>query len=102
VLTSIREGLPIALLEAMSSGLACVATRLPGSTDSVIDHGVNGLLVAPDDERGFAEAIARLVEDRAMAHRLGAAARRTVIESFSIRETARAWLTAYQEVSGAR
>jgi glycosyltransferase involved in cell wall biosynthesis len=102
VLTSIREGLPIALLEAMSTGLACVASRLPGSTDVMIDHGVNGLLVAPDDEEGFADAIAQLVEDGAMAKRLGAAARRTAIERFSIRQTATAWLTAYQEVSEAR
>lgn len=102
VLTSIREGLSIALLEAMSTGLACVASRLPGSTDVVIDHGVNGLLVAPDDEEGFADAIARLVEDRVMAKRLGAAARRAAIERFSIRQTATAWLTAYQEVSEAR
>jgi len=102
VLTSVREGLPIALLEAMSSGLACVASRLPGSTDAIIDHGVNGLLVAPDDEQGFADAIARLVEDRALAKRLGTAARHTAIERFSIRDTARAWLTAYQEVSETR
>jgi glycosyltransferase involved in cell wall biosynthesis len=102
VLTSIREGLPIALLEAMSTGLACVASRLPGSTDAVIDHGVNGLLVAPDDEEGFADAIARLVEDRAMARRLGAAARHAAIERFSIRRTAGAWLTAYQEITEAR
>ena len=42
VLPSIREGLSIALLEAMSTGLPCVATRLPGSTDTMIDDGVNG------------------------------------------------------------
>jgi glycosyltransferase involved in cell wall biosynthesis len=98
VLTSIREGLPIALLEAMSTGLACVASRLPGATDVMIADGINGLLVAPDDEEGFATAIARLLDDRVLAERLGAAARQTVIERFSIGQTAAAWLTAYQEV----
>ena len=39
----------------MSSNLPCVATRLPGSTDGLIQHGVNGLLVEPDDTAGFAE-----------------------------------------------
>ena len=53
VLPSIREGLPIALLEAMSSALPCVASRLPGSTDTLIEHDVSGLLVAPDDVEGL-------------------------------------------------
>jgi len=65
----------------------------------MIADGVNGLLVAPDDEEGFAGAIARLLDDRALATRLGAAARQTVIERFSIRQTAAAWLTAYQEAA---
>jgi len=102
VLTSIREGFPIALLEAMSTGLACVASRLPGATDVMIADGVNGLLVAPDDEAGFAAAIARLLDDNALAKRLGAAARQTVIERFAIRQTAAAWLTAYQEAADLR
>src|SRR5262249_61331661 len=49
VLPSIREGLSIALLEAMASGLAAIATRLPGSTDTVIEPDANGLLVEKDD-----------------------------------------------------
>ncbi|MES1254938.1 MAG: glycosyltransferase family 4 protein, partial [Acidobacteriota bacterium] len=49
VLPSVREGLPNALLEAMASGLACIATRLPGVTDAMIDDGRDGLLVPPDD-----------------------------------------------------
>jgi len=102
VLPSIREGLSIALLEAMSSGLACVASRLPGSTDVLIDHGVNGLLAAPDEEDGFAAAIASLLADGDERSRLGAAARQTVIDRFSIQRTAGAWLAAYREVSSSQ
>jgi glycosyltransferase involved in cell wall biosynthesis len=98
VLPSIREGLPIALLEAMSSRLPCVATRLPGSTDVLIQHGVNGLLVEPDDPAALAESIRSLLSDSEAAARLGAAARETVMDRYSIQRTAPAWLSAYQEL----
>jgi glycosyltransferase involved in cell wall biosynthesis len=99
VLPSVREGLPIALLEAMSCALPCVASRLPGATDVLIDHGVNGLLVAPDDPDGLVDAIGSLIRNREMTARLGAAARDTVVERYSIQRTAAAWLTAYREVA---
>jgi glycosyltransferase involved in cell wall biosynthesis len=102
VLPSIREGLSIALLEAMSSGLPCVASRLPGSTDVLIDHGVNGLLVTPDDRDGLADAIGSLVRNRDLADRLGSSARKTVVARYSIQGTAAAWLMAYQELAGRR
>jgi glycosyltransferase involved in cell wall biosynthesis len=98
VLPSIREGLPIALLEAMSSRLPCVATRLPGSTDVIIEHGRNGLLFDPDDVAGLAESIRSLLSDSGTAARLGAAARETVLDRYSIQRTAPAWLSAYQEL----
>src|SRR5206468_4407890 len=98
VLPSIREGLPIALLEAMASGLACIATRLPGSTDVLINDGLSGCLVAPDDREGFAAAIGSLIADRARALRYGAAARQTVLDQYSIQRTAGAWLAAYREL----
>jgi glycosyltransferase involved in cell wall biosynthesis len=101
VLPSVREGLPIALLEAMSSGLPCVATHLSGSTDVLIEDGTNGLLVAPDNLDEFAGAITRLVQDRELAARLGAAARRTVVDRYSIQATAAAWLAAYNDVAAA-
>jgi glycosyltransferase involved in cell wall biosynthesis len=100
VLPSIREGLPIALLEAMSCGLPCVASRLPGSTDGLVEHGVNGLLVAPDDLDGLAAAIRSLVLDADASARMGAAARETIVSRYSIQQTSAAWLTAYQEVAG--
>jgi glycosyltransferase involved in cell wall biosynthesis len=98
-LPSIREGFPIALLEAMSSGLPCVATRLPGSTDVIIDHGANGLLAEPDDAAGFAAAVRSVLSNREMAARLGTAARAAVTTRFSIARTAEAWLAAYRELA---
>jgi glycosyltransferase involved in cell wall biosynthesis len=101
VLPSIREGLPIALIEAMSTGLPCVATRIEGSTDGLIDDRVNGLLIAPDDEAGMAAALRLVLNDGDTAARLGAAARETVLERYSIEKTAALWLAAYEELSTA-
>jgi len=61
VLTSHWEGEPIALLEAMGSGLACVATRTAGASE-VIQHGHNGLLVEIGDVDGIIHALKMLCE----------------------------------------
>lgn len=102
VLPSIREGLPIALLEAMSSGVPSIASRLPGATDALIEDGINGLLVTPDDCEGFAAAMRAVLDDANLAARLGRAARQTVVDRYSIQRTAGAWLAVYNEVSEAR
>lgn len=102
VLPSIREGLSIALLEAMSTGLPCVATRLAGSTDVMIEDDVNGVLVAPDDRDGFASAMRLLLDDGERAARLGSAARQTVLDRYSVHKAAAAWLSAYLEAAEAR
>ena len=101
VLPSIREGLSISLLEAMASALPCVATRLPGSTDTLIHDAVDGLLVGPDDVDGFAGALAALLGDPGSARRLAAAARQTIVDRYSIQRTAPAWLAAYRELLAA-
>jgi glycosyltransferase involved in cell wall biosynthesis len=101
-LPSIREGFPIALLEAMSSGLPCIATRLNGATDVIIDDRVNGLLVEPDNADAFTAAIRFVLSDPAARQRLGVAARQTVGDRFSIARTALDWLGAYHDLSSPR
>jgi len=98
VLSSRREGLPVALLEAMACGLPCVASRLPGSTDAIIEDGVNGLLTPPGDVEAIANAIERLLRDAAERRRLGAAARATIVQRYSSGSVADRWLDAYQSV----
>lgn len=99
---SAREGLPIVLLEAMACGLPVVASRLPGSTDTMIEPGVNGLLVPPGDVAGFAAGLERLLSNPDEAARLGAAARQTVDARYTIEHVAGQWLDAYHEVLGRR
>ncbi len=95
---SLREGMPIALLEAMACGLACAASRLPGATDTMVEDGVSGRLVTPGDADAFATAISDLLADPATAGRMGAAARRTAEERYTMEHVADMWLDAYQHV----
>lgn len=95
---SAREGLPIVLLEAMACGLPVVASYLPGSTDTMIESGVDGLLVPPGDVTGFADGLERLLSNPDESARMGAAARQTVEARYTIEHVAEQWLDAYQEV----
>lgn len=98
VLPSRREGLPVALLEAMACGLPCVASSLPGATDTIVTSGVNGWLVPVGDTAALAEHVARVLSDAALAARLSAAARTTIAERFASADVAGQWLAAYERV----
>jgi glycosyltransferase involved in cell wall biosynthesis len=74
VLASTSEGLPMALLEAMTYGLAIVATAVGGVPDVVAD-GEQALVVAPGDAGALAAALGRVGADAELRARLGAAAR---------------------------
>ncbi|MDD4910429.1 MAG: glycosyltransferase [Candidatus Omnitrophica bacterium] len=80
-LPSLSEGLPICLLEAMSAGLACVASRAGGITE-VIEDAVTGLLFAPGDIAGLTGALKRVIDDGDLRRVLGSAARRHVLNNF--------------------
>lgn len=77
VLPSRWEGMPNALLEAMSCGLACVATRVSGSED-LLQEGKYGLLVEPEDVQGLAEALLRLLREPDLVRNYGQHARNHV------------------------
>lgn len=69
-----HEGTPLAVLEAMATGVPVVATRHAGIAD-VVEHGVRGLLCAEHDVDGMAAGMLRLVDDPALAGAMGAAGR---------------------------
>jgi glycosyltransferase involved in cell wall biosynthesis len=77
VLPSKHEGLPAALLEAMSFGLAVVTTPV-GGIPEVVESEVNGLLVAPGDDGALAMALQRLVDDEALRKQLAERGRQSV------------------------
>lgn len=84
---SLLEGLSVACLEAMATGLPVVASRVGGLPESVAD-GVTGLLTQPGDEAALAEALARFLADAELRHDMGAAGKVRAREKFSASEMA--------------
>jgi glycosyltransferase involved in cell wall biosynthesis len=82
VLSSLREGLPNVLLEAMALEVPVVATRIAG-VPRLIQDEVNGLLVEPGDVNPLAETVRRLVGNPALGAQLARAGRATIEERYS-------------------
>jgi glycosyltransferase involved in cell wall biosynthesis len=78
-LSSLWEGLPRVLPQAMAAGLPIVATAVDGNAEAVTD-GVNGFLTPPGDPGAMADALLRLLEDRALSTQMGEAGRAGVRE----------------------
>lgn len=78
-----RDGLPNVVLEAMASGRPVVASDV-AAIGTAIEHGHDGLLVAPGDATALAQAIRQLAADPDARRELGRAARSTVLERFDL------------------
>jgi glycosyltransferase involved in cell wall biosynthesis len=81
VLSTRWEGMPLALVEAMAAGCACIGTDVVGVRE-VIDNGRTGLLVPPGDAGALADAIARLLQNWPLAEYLGQAARQRALSTY--------------------
>jgi glycosyltransferase involved in cell wall biosynthesis len=101
VLGSRTEAMPIALLEAMVQGCPIASTRV-GDVPAMIRYEVEGLLVDAGDDAALGAAIARLLSDSALAHRLGGAARIRACESYSDDRMIREHLRLYSTLTGVR
>ncbi|MFM8818734.1 MAG: glycosyltransferase, partial [Phycisphaerales bacterium] len=84
VLPSYREGMPMAILEAMATGRAVVTTDVPGCRETIVD-GESGTLVPPGAPAALAVALEQFLEDRTLAARFGAAARARAEREFDSR-----------------
>ncbi len=93
-LTSLYEGFPNVLLEAMATGAVAVATDVGGCRE-LVTSGETGLLVPPRAPAAVAAAVGRVLRDPALARRLATAARQRVEGAFSIDVMARRTMDAY-------
>src|SRR5262249_36402224 len=97
VLPSVAEGMSNSLLEAMATGLPCLASDIGGNTD-LIESERTGLLVPPSDWNAWRGALTRVVEDRHLARRLGDAARARIDAEFSLTVVVDRYLALYRRL----
>jgi glycosyltransferase involved in cell wall biosynthesis len=97
VMSSLKEGLPYVLLEALALARPVVGTQV-GGIPEVIKHGETGLLVPPKDSKGLAEAIIRVLRNPEEAARLGERGRKLVSREFNVETMVRKTAAVYAEV----
>ncbi len=97
LLPSLKEGLPMALLEAMASAKPAIASCV-GEIPKVIDHGVSGLLVEPANVEQLSAAIMQLRHNPRLRRALGRKARDRVVRDYSSHAMARAYCALYERV----
>jgi glycosyltransferase involved in cell wall biosynthesis len=96
-LPSWAEGMSNSMLEAMALGLPCVASRISANKD-LIEHGEQGLLVAPGDANDLAKAIICLADDEKLRRKLGTSSFQAIQAQYNIDAVARQYLVNYQEL----
>jgi len=93
---SIKEGLGLALIEAMASGRACIASNV-GGIPEIIDHEVDGILVPPENPPALAEAITRLATNTELRRSFSIRAPRKTADKFSIEDSVKKIAEVYEE-----
>lgn len=98
VLSSRYEGFPNALVEAMTAGLAVIATDCPSGPRELVEHERNGLLVPPEDVAALSDGMSLLFENAGLRRRLGESAA-GIVSRLGIDEVGKQWETLLTSVA---
>lgn len=93
ILTSISEGFPYTVLESMSCGIPVVATDVGGVTEALDDSC--GFICKPKDHEAIGKSVVTLLQDEALRKKMGAAARKKVLDNFTIDKFIKEYEVAY-------
>jgi len=96
-MTSLSEGLPMALLEAMAARKSVVATAV-GAIPEIIRDGNSGMLVPPQDVGALTRALAHLIQNRKKAQEIGEKARKEVEMNYSSERMAQCYIEHYEQL----
>ena len=95
ILTSLEEGVPRSILEAMASGLPVVCTALP-QISGVVKNG--GMIIPPKDTQKFADSVLKILGNPQLSEKMGKNGRKNVVNNFSWHETVTKTLEVYQSL----
>ena len=84
VLSSLWEGLPNTLIEALACGTPAVSTSCPSGPDEIIENGKSGLLVPPKDEKALAQAMIKILNNPSFGRDLAINGKKRA-EDFSVK-----------------
>jgi glycosyltransferase involved in cell wall biosynthesis len=96
-LTSLWEGLPRVIPQAMVAGLPVVANNIDGNAE-IIQDGTNGFLITPGDTAGMADRVVQLVKDQELKRRISAKGHDTALRDFSLNDMVRKIAELYEEL----
>jgi glycosyltransferase involved in cell wall biosynthesis len=94
------ETMPLSILEAMSTGLPVIATRV-GSVEEILTDGIHGLVIDPGDEGELTKSIARMIEDALRREEMGRRGRERVVELFSQERMVASYAGLFRDLIGA-
>jgi glycosyltransferase involved in cell wall biosynthesis len=97
LMTSIAEGTPLVILEAMSMGIPVVATDVGGISEQVA-NGKTGIVVPPKDVNAIAEAVLYLLENDEIRKQYGIKARERIVKFFSLNKCVEEHKLLYEDI----
>lgn len=99
VLTSDSEGMPNALCEAMSCGIAPVVSKV-GGCEEIVENNISGFLVDKADRDAYVQRIVELLNDAELRKKMGFAARKRIVEKFSVGQMVRKTAELFEGLAG--